>query len=71
MEVAHDPTFWDVNSGVCYRLFNLSNSSLMEWLQSLFVCVAAFMAAGYLIYKWMPKSKTKKGGSCGTDCNCH
>ncbi|MDG1763193.1 MAG: FeoB-associated Cys-rich membrane protein [Flavobacteriaceae bacterium] len=43
----------------------------MQWIQSLFVFLAALAAAGYLIYKWMPKSKTKKESSCGTDCGCH
>ncbi|MDA8948562.1 FeoB-associated Cys-rich membrane protein [Flavobacteriaceae bacterium] len=43
----------------------------MEWIQPLFVFLAAGSAVGYLIFKWMPKSKKNKDSSCGTDCGCH
>ncbi|MDC0514863.1 FeoB-associated Cys-rich membrane protein [Flavobacteriaceae bacterium] len=43
----------------------------MEWIQLLFVLFAALAAVAFLIYKWMPKSKSKKGGSCDTNCGCH
>ena len=33
----------------------------MEWIQPLFVLFAALGAVAFLIYKWMPKSKSKKG----------
>ena len=42
----------------------------MEWIQPLFVLFAALGAVAFLIYKWMPKLKSKKGGSCDTNCGC-
>jgi len=43
----------------------------VEWIQAILVFFAVLSAVGYLIYKWMPKSKTKKENSCGKDCGCN
>ena len=43
----------------------------MEWIQTVLVFFAALSAVAYLIYKLIPKSKTKKENSCGKDCGCH
>jgi hypothetical protein len=71
MEMAHDSIVWNVNIGLCHCILNLSNFSLMEWIQHLFILFAALASVAFLIYKWMPKSKSKKGGSCDTNCGCH
>ena len=36
MEMAHDSIVWNVYIGLCHCIFNLSNFSLMEWIQPLF-----------------------------------
>ena len=69
--MATDSITMHVITCVLYSFFNLSNFSLVEWIQAILVFFAALSAVGYLIYKWIPKSKTKKENSCGKDCGCH
>ena len=71
MEMASDSASWNDITCLFCRIFNLSNSILMEWIQSLLVFLAALTAVAYLFSKWKPKSKNKKGDSCGPDCGCH
>ena len=55
-----------------YRcIFNLSNFSVMEWIQTLFVCIAVVSAIVFLGYKWLPIKKKKNDSSCDKNCGCH
>ena len=71
MEMAYGSTLWNDIIGLCRRLFNLPNFSIMEWFQTLLVFLASASALLFLGYKWLPIKNKKSNSSCGKDCGCH